>query len=146
MCKQEIIGRRWRFIINFMFYILHGQDTYRSKEKLNELVSHFKTKVPDLGFFRIEGENFNEAEFKELLRGKTLFEKKYVVICERILENKEALNFILGSLDDLAKTDNMFLFWEEEIDEKTLEEFKKRAYKVQEFKPLDGVKLKTRLA
>ena len=125
-----------------MFYILHGQDTYRSKEKLNELVSHFKTKVSDLGFFRIEGENFSEAEFKELLRGKTLFEKKYVVVCERVLENKEALNFILGSLDDLAKTDNMFLFLEEEVEEKVLEEFKKQAYKIQEYKPLDGVKLK----
>ena len=129
-----------------MFYLLHGQDTYRSREKLNELVSHFKTKVSGLGFFRIEGENFSEAEFQELLKGKTLFEKKYVVVCERVLENKEALNFILGSLDDLAKTDNMFLFWEEEIDEKTLEEFKKKAYKVQEYKPLDGVKLKARLA
>jgi len=129
-----------------MFYLLHGQDTYRSREKLNELVSHFKTKVSGLGFFRIEGENFSEAEFQELLKGKTLFEKKYVVVCERVLENKEALNFILGSLDDLAKTDNMFLFWEEEIDEKTLEEVKKQAYKVQEYKPLDGVKLKARLA
>ena len=125
-----------------MFYLLHGQDTYRSREKLNELVSYFKTKVSGLGLFKIEGENFSEAEFKELLRGKTLFEKKYVVVCERVLEKKEALNFILGSLDDLAKTDNMFLFWEEEIDEKTLEEFKKQAYKVQEYKPLDGVKLK----
>ena len=125
-----------------MFYFLRGQDTYRSREKLNELVSHFKTKVSDLGFFRIEGENFNEAEFKELLKGKTLFEKKYVVVCERILENKEVLNFILGSLGDLAKTDNMFLFLEEETDEKILEEFKKQAYKVQEYKPLDGVKLK----
>ena len=125
-----------------MFYLLHGQDTYRSREKLNELVSYFKTKVSGLGFFRIEEENFNEADFKELLRGKTLFEKKYVVVCEKVLENKEALNFILGSLDGLAKADNMFLFWEEEIDEKNLGEFKKTAYKVQEFKPLDGVELK----
>jgi len=125
-----------------MFYLLHGQDTYRSREKLNELVSHFKTKVSGLGFFRIEGENFNEAEFKELLKGKTLFEKKYVVVCERIFENKEALAFILGSLDDLAKTENMFLFWEEDVDEKILEEFKKTAYKVQEYKPLDNAKLK----
>ena len=125
-----------------MFYLLHGQDTYRSREKLNELVSHFKTKVSDLGFFRIEGENFNEAEFKELLRGKTLFEKKYVVVCERVLENKEALNFVLDNLDGLAKTDNMFLFLEGEIDEKILEEFKKQAYKVQEYKLLDNIKLK----
>ena len=125
-----------------MFYLLHGQDTYRSREKLKELVSHFKTKVSGLGFFKIEGESFNEAEFQELLKGKTLFEKKYVVVCERVWENKEALNFVLNNLDDLAKTDNMFLFLEEEIDEKILEEFKKQAYKVQEYKPLDGVKLK----
>src|SRR3989344_5785085 len=146
MWKRGIIGKKWKFINNFMFYLLHGQDTYKSREKLNELVSHFKTKVSGLGFFRIEGENFSEAEFQELLKGKTLFEKKYVVVCERVLENKEALNFILGSLDDLAKTDNMFLFWEEEVDEKVLEELKKMAYKVQEYKPLDGVKLKTWLA
>jgi len=125
-----------------MFYLLHGQDTYRSREKLNELVSHFKTKVSDLGFFRIEGENFSEAEFKELLRGKTLFEKKYVVVCENVLENKEALNFIPGGLDDLAKTENMFLFWEEGVEEKVLEEFKKQAYKIQEYKPLDSARLK----
>ena len=125
-----------------MFYILHGQDTYRSREKLNELVSYFKTKVSGLGFFKIEGENFSEAEFQELLKGKILFEKKYVVVCEKVLENKEALNFVMDNSDDLAKTDNMFLFLEEEVDEKILEEFKKMAYKVQEFKPLDGVKLK----
>src|SRR3989344_5891377 len=129
MWKQGIIGKKWRFINNFMFYLLHGQDIYRSKEKLNELVAHFKTKVSDLGFFRIEGENFSEAEFKELLKGKTLFEKKYVVVCERVLENKEASNFILDNSDDLAKTDNMFLFLEEEVDEKILEEFKNRPTK-----------------
>ncbi len=125
-----------------MFYLLYGQDTYRSREKLKELVSHFKTKVSDWGFFRIEGENLNEEKFKELLKGKTLFEKKYVVVCEGVLENKQTADFISGNLDKLAKTDNMFLFLEEEIDEKTLKEFKKQAYKVQEFKPFDGIKLK----
>ena len=125
-----------------MFYLLHGQDTYRSREKLNELISHFKTKVSDFGFFRIEGESFNEAEFEELLKGKTLFEKKYVVVCEGVLENKQMADFVLGNMDELAKTENMFLFLEEEIGDNVLEEFKKQAYKVQEFKPLDGVKLK----
>ena len=38
-----------------MFYILYGQDTYRSREKLNELVSHFKTKVSGLGFLELKG-------------------------------------------------------------------------------------------
>lgn len=125
-----------------MFYLLHGKDTYRSRDKLNELVSHFKTKVSGLGFFRIDRENFQEKEFEELLRTKTLFEKKYVVVCEGILEDKQTTGFVLDNLDKLAKTENMFLFWEEEIADNALEEFKKQAYKIQEFKPLDSVKLK----
>lgn len=125
-----------------MFYLIHGQDTYRSREKLNELLNHFKTKVSGLGFFKMDGESFNEAEFGELLKGRTLFEKKYVVVCEGILENKQTADFILGKMDNLAKTENMFLFLEENIDEKVLGEFKKMAYKVQEYKPLDDMKLK----
>ena len=146
MWKQGIIGRRCFRSVKvknkIMFYLLHGQDTYRSREKLNELLNHFKTKVSGLGFFRIEGENFNEAEFDELLKGRTLFEKKYVVVCEGVLENKQMADFVLGNTDKLAKTENMFLFLEEDVNEKVLEEFKKQAYKVQEFKPLNGVKLK----
>ena len=125
-----------------MFYLLHGKDTYRSREKLNELIKHFKTKVSDWGFFRIDGENFNEAEFKELMKGKTLFEKKYVVVCDGVLKNKEAEIFMLSSLNNLAKTENMFLFLEEDVKEVVLGEFEKLAYKVQEYKPLDGVKLR----
>ena len=38
-----------------MFYLLYGQDTYRSREKLNELLNHFKTKVSGLGFLELKG-------------------------------------------------------------------------------------------
>ena len=40
------------------------------------MVSHFKIKVSDLGFFELRGENFNEAEFEELVKRKNSFEKK----------------------------------------------------------------------
>lgn len=125
-----------------MFYLLYGKDTYRSREKLNELVLHFKTKVSDLGFFKIEGESFNEAEFEGLLKSKTLFEKKYIVVCDRVMENKQAADFVVENLKNCAESENIFLFWEEELDEKNLEKFKKHAAKVQNFEPLAGAKLK----
>lgn len=128
--------------LKIMFYLLHGKDTYRSREKLNELVSHFKTKVSELGFFRVDGENFQEKQFEELLRAKTLFEKKYIVVCENVLKDKQTADFISDRLEKLAKTENMFLFWEEEVGDKILEEFKKQAYKIQEFKLLDATKLR----
>lgn len=124
-----------------MFYLLRGQDTYRSKEKLNELISHFKTKISNLGFFRMDGESFKEAEFEELLKGKTLFDKKYVVICDGLLENKESKDFVIDNLEKCAATENIFLFLEKALDDKVLEKFKKRAVKIQKFEPLNGVKL-----
>lgn len=124
-----------------MFYLLHGQDTYRSKGKLNELILHFKNKVSVLGFFRMDGENFKETEFEELLKGKTLFDKKYIVVCDGLLENKESKYFVIDNLEKCAATENIFLFLEEALDDKVLEKFKKRAVKIQEFEPLNGVKL-----
>lgn len=125
-----------------MFYLLHGKDTYRSREKLNELVSHFKTKVSDLGFFRIGGGSFSETEFEELLKSKTLFEKKYVVVCDSVMENKQVADFVVENLEKYAKSENVFLFWEEELDGKILDKFKKHAAKIQNFEPLSGANLK----
>lgn len=124
-----------------MFYLLYGRDTYRSREKLKELLNHFKTKISDLGVFRIEGEGFKEAEFEEILKAKNLFEKKNVVVCEGAVEDKLAADFVMANLEKCAKSENIFLFLEEEIGEKVLEEFKKHAAKAQEFDLLKGSKL-----
>ena len=55
MWKREIIGRDvfGQIKNKIMFYLLYGQDTYRSREKLNELLNHFKTKVSGLGFLEL---------------------------------------------------------------------------------------------
>ena len=36
-----------------MFYLLYGQDTYRSREKLNELLNHLKPRFPVWGFLEL---------------------------------------------------------------------------------------------
>lgn len=125
-----------------MFYLLHGKDTYRSREKLNELLNYFKTKISDLGASRIRGEDFKEAEFEETLRTKSLFEKKCVVVCDNVLENRSSAGFVIGKIENCAKSENIFLFLEEEVEEKMLEEFKKHAAKIQNFEPLTGAKLR----
>lgn len=125
-----------------MFYLLHGQDTYRSKEKLNELIEFFRAKVSGFGVFNIDNESFTESEFEELIRAKNLFNKKYVIICDRIFENKYAADFVIGKLERCASSENIFIFWEEILDEKMSESVKKNAAKTQEFNNLTGVKLR----
>lgn len=125
-----------------MFYLLHGQDTYRSREKLNELVKFFRVKMSDLGVFNIDNDNFTEAEFEELIRAKNLFNKKYVVVCDRLFDNKHIVEFVAGKLERCAASENIFIFWEEILDEKILKSVKKNAAKMQEFNNLTGVKLR----
>ena len=125
-----------------MFYLLHGKDTYRSREKLNELVDFFRAKVSGLGVFNVDNEDFKEAEFEELSRAKNLFNKKHIVVCEGILENKSTSDFAVGKIKQCADSENIFVFWEENPDEKILELAKKNAAKAQEFNNLTGIKLR----
>ncbi|HBB56757.1 TPA: hypothetical protein DEW47_01305 [Patescibacteria group bacterium] len=124
-----------------MFYLLHGQDTYRSRNKLNELISHFKTKVSGLGFFDMDKESFSEADFEELLKTKNLFERKYVTVCRRLLEDKISSGFIIKNLELCAGSENIFLFWEGDLEQELVEAAEKRAVKTQKFDLLDGTRL-----
>jgi len=124
-----------------MFYLLCGKDTYRSREKLRELLESFRAKVSGAAFFDIDKNNFNEAEFDGLLKSKSLFDKKYVITAEGLLSGKDSRNYLSDKLEECARSENIFLFWEEEVEEKSLEEIKKLAAKVQQFDLLEGAKL-----
>ena len=101
---------------------------------MNELIAFFLTKTSDLGIFRVESEDFEPVKFEELIKGKTLFEKKHVVVCSRIFENIVAQSFVEKNIERISATPNIFLFFEEEIEGKLLDLFKEHGEKVQEFK------------
>jgi len=117
-----------------MIYLVYGKDWFRSREKIRELLEFFRVKIGSLGIFRIEGDDFDPAKLEELIRSQMLFEKKYIVFCDKIFENLQAHNFVEKNIEKIAATPNIFLFLEEELDKKLLDMFKKYSKKVQEFK------------
>lgn len=129
-----------------MLYLIYGKDTFRSREKLKELLDFFRSKISNLGIFKIEMENFHESEFEELLRARTLFENKYIVVCENLLGGESASGFVLkkimSRLANCAESENIFIFLEENLEGDFLEEFKKHSQKTQEFNLLSGAKLR----
>lgn len=125
-----------------MLYLLFGKDTYRSRQKLNELLDFFRSKTKDFGIFRISGENFNAEEFESFLKSKNLFNERSIIVCIDIVENKSASNFILNNLERCADSENIFLFLEKEVGNDILALFKKSAEKIQKFDLLSGAKLK----
>lgn len=73
------------------------------------------------------------SELEELLKSRTLFEKKYVVVCDRTLGIPEAKKFVSDNVEKFASSPCVFIFFEESVEEEVLELFHKRAEKITEF-------------
>lgn len=117
-----------------MTYLLFGNDSFRITQKLNELLDFFKSKFGETRVYKIEKENFNRERFEELIKSKTLFGNKIIVVCDRFLEEE--------NISKCSQSENVFIFIEKELDEKILNKIKKEAEESYEFKLLSGAKLK----
>lgn len=116
-----------------MFYFLYGTDAKKSRARMHSLLDGAKKKRPDAEVFILEAESFSPARLDALVGGMGLFEKKYIVLMDRVFENKESSDVILEKLKELAETENMFLFLEGKVDKKTLGKIEKYAFKVEVF-------------
>lgn len=116
-----------------MLYLLYGKAVHEAKQKANELLSTLQKKKPDASVFRLEGEKFSYATFDELIGGQGLFEQKYVVYCSQLFENKEAKEYVLEKIKEVAASENIFIFVEDALDKATLSKFEKYAAKIQHF-------------
>ncbi|PIR57849.1 MAG: hypothetical protein COU71_01835 [Parcubacteria group bacterium CG10_big_fil_rev_8_21_14_0_10_38_31] len=125
-----------------MIYLFHGKDTYRSKYKLNEVIANFKDKGSNFSFFNIEEGDFSALFLEELLRSQSLFEKKNVIVLNRIFEDALARDFIMEKIKEIKTSPNIFLFWEEDMKKPLLKEVSEFADKTQEFNLLEIYKVK----
>jgi len=116
-----------------MLYFLYGTDTKKARAKLHELLDILKKKKPIAEVFRIESEQWDNTQFEELLWGQGLFEQKYIVVFDHVLESAEAKERIVHFLKEVAASDNMFICIENTIDAPTLKKLQKHAYKVEQF-------------
>ncbi len=116
-----------------MMYLLYGSDEKASREKLGTLIGSLREKRPDAEYLRITEEEYTLSSVLEYTMRQGLFEKKSIVLLDRILQNKEARESITHSLQEIAHSENVFIFFEGTLDLKTVADMKKFAVKVQEF-------------
>ncbi|MCH8987104.1 hypothetical protein IIA94_02975, partial [Patescibacteria group bacterium] len=116
-----------------MLYVLHGTDSIKAREKLHALLDGLFAKKPDASYIRIDDEHFEKEQLEELIYGQGLFTQKYIIIFDRLLENKEAKEAVLERVKDIAASQNIFILFEGTLDKKTLSKLNKHAEKVQEF-------------
>lgn len=119
-----------------MIYLFYGNDIKKRKEAYEKLKESLGIKEGKVSFFTMDDYLFEESKLEEYIFGRGLFESQFVVVLRGVLEDKEAENFVLSSLDDLKKSPNIFIFLETAVSGSILSRFKKVAEKVEEFKQL----------
>lgn len=110
-----------------MLYLFSGTDTEKSRAKFHKLTADLRTKRPEAGIFSFDAESFDEGAFSELLGAGVLFGSRALVLMNRVLENKEALEVVLKNIDRMAESDNVFFVLETELLAAPRKKFEKHA-------------------
>ena len=135
-----------------MIFFLFGPDTYRSRQKLNEIKAKFIREI-DQGGLNLEvltGKNLTPANFENAVFSAPFLAKKRLVVAEGLLsESRDAKTQkeILAILKKGVPQDTVLVFWESEVSAKKgkkkkgdtdLFSFLKKTEFIQEFNLLDA--------
>jgi len=126
-----------------MIIFLHGEDTYRMKEKLKEIVDKYKkvhTSGLNLRYF--DGESFRD--FQDSFKQMSMFKEKKLAIILNPFDNTEFKDGFLEQGEQLLKSDDIIIVYQEGGINKNsvLLKYLEKNVKTQEFKLLTYSELK----
>lgn len=110
-----------------MIYFFYGDK--KISAKATKLFESLKSKKPDASFFNFNEENINENVLSEVLESQGLFEKKIVCFFRGILKNKDFKEKILEKISDFGKSENIFIWHEDDLKKEEITLLKKSAEK-----------------
>ncbi len=116
-----------------MYYLFYGTETEKARARMHEILEGGKKKRPDAEIFRIEATGFQEGMIDEWTGGMGLFERKIIVVLDRVFENKEAAETIVARAEALGATENLIIILEGKLDKKTADKLAKFAFKSEAF-------------
>lgn len=124
-----------------MIIFLYGQDTYRSRQKVNEIVDHYQKTHKDgfnLKHFDFKKDDYND--FQNEIQSIPMFAgKKLIVLKNAILNENFQTNFIKDSKKLINSKDIILFYEDKDIPVKgKLFKFLKKYVKSQEFRSLSG--------
>lgn len=116
-----------------MIYLLYGEDTAKARAKTRSLIDSLRAKKPDASFFTMDDEHFSAAELDERISGAGLFEQKYIVMLDHLLQNKDTKDALEERIKEIGASENIFFILEGKLDKKTAVKIEKHAKHTQEF-------------
>jgi DNA polymerase-3 subunit delta len=131
-----------------MIFFLYGEDSFRSRQKLNSIKEKFLAKdLSRMNLVEIDGEKIQYNDLKkELTASPFLYDNKLIIIDNFLLKNKQVK--IFDELNDLIKSttipkSSFIVFWESGLPDKRKKLFKtlKETAQVEVFELFDSGKV-----
>ncbi len=134
----EVINRK-------MIIFIYGKDTYRSRQKFNEIIdSYKKANRSGLSLKSFSGEKLNYEDFLGEISSSSMFKEKKMLVFKNISVNKDFQEEFVKNIKKFTDSGEIFLFHEEgEAPKNKFFDSLKKIGKSQEFNILDGLKLKS---
>ena len=124
-----------------MIIFLYGPDTYRSRQKLQEIIADYKKTYPkglNLKYFDCQGANFQD--FQDEIKQCAMFKEKKLIVLENAFANPELKKKLLENVERYKNIKDIIIFHTSEnipARDSLFDVLRKQA-KSQEFKLLTG--------
>lgn len=128
-----------------MILFLYGPDTYRSRQKLNEIIEHYKKiHKSGLNLKYFDGQNLDFQDFENEIETISMFKEKKLIILENVFSHEGFKEEFLKKEEKFVNSDNIILIYEggKVAENTSFFKFLKENSKSQEFKLLEGQRLK----
>jgi len=116
-----------------MLYLIYGDRHEEVRTKASELRAALHKKRPDAELFKLDEQGVTPDRLQELAAGQGLFERKYIVQFDRVMEDANARATILDAAGQLGTSENVFLVVDGPLDKKTLNALTQHAQEVYAF-------------
>jgi len=130
-----------------MIIFLYGEDSYRSRQKLNEIIEEYKKTHKsglNLIFADCEEDNINISDLKDKIRQASMFKEKKLTIISNLFSSHNLKDEFLKGIKDFLGSEDIIIIYEKGNIKENDSLFKslKKNSKSQEFKKLEGIQLK----
>lgn len=113
-----------------MLFIFHGTDVRKCLEKSHSLVNSLRAKKPDATFVSIDAEHWGPSIIEDHLGGQGLFSNKYIILLDRVTENKDAKEILPDFAEAMKESANIFIVLEGKLNVELKKSFEKHADKI----------------
>src|SRR5688500_12345506 len=108
-----------------MIYFLYGEDSYRSRQKLDEMIVHYKeVRKSGLNLIYLDAASIDFSDFYNNFKISSMFDEKKLIILKNVFLSKKFQEDFAKEIKDIEALKDIVVIYEAEACDQRLKLFK----------------------